>query len=133
MGVGQVGSGHVAAGGDSRVEQDRGVDADRADEPDGSDLLGDLRRGGGTPGLAEGVGQLDLVDPVVAAHKDDYEAAVLGDHGERLEQGAGRDAERVGDLGDGARPGVSTGWGASSRSGRVTVWGSAVATSTLAA
>ena len=39
---------------------------------------------------AQGVSQLDLVEPVIAAHQREQEAAVLGHHGNRLQRGPAR-------------------------------------------
>ena len=54
---------------------------------------------------AEGVGELDRVDLVVAAQHDEHEPAVLHHHGVGLEQRALRHVQRAGDLGDRGQPG----------------------------
>ena len=62
------------------------------------------RRRARAEALAQGVGELDLVDAVVAAHEGHDQPARLGHHRIGLEHVAGLDAEGVGHGGDRRRP-----------------------------
>ena len=84
--------------------------------------------------LAERVGELDLVQAMVAADEHHDHAALLGDDRYGFEQGAGGHAERARDVRrPSSCPGVGTSRGSSSSGGISTGCGSALATSTFAA
>ena len=88
------------AGRDGVVEQHRHVGADRAHRAGGADALGELVLARGPERRPERVGELDVVDLVVAAHDDQYETAAFGDHRERLQQRALGQPELARDLRD---------------------------------
>ena len=92
MVVAAVGAGHVAARGHRGVVErgDLGRGAEEAGRP--RQLLR-VRR---AEPLAQRVGELDVVDLVVAADEDHEQAARVGHHRIRLEKVPGRDAERAG-------------------------------------
>ena len=89
----------------------------------------------GAPGFAERVGQLDLVEPVVAADHDQQRLGVVADHtGSALISAPGGTSSSTQTCSTVLAPGVSTRSGASSGSGSPsTGCGVALATSTLAA
>src|SRR5512133_121669 len=70
----------------------------RPDRPAGSsEGLADLVLLGGPEVLAEGLEELHLVEPVVAAHQGEHDAPVGHDR-HRLRRGTGVDAEELGDI-----------------------------------
>ena len=100
VGVGLVGAGDVGVAVDRRVLDHRQLGADRAEEAGRAELGGDLVLARLAEGRAERVAQLDLVEAVVAADEDEDHPALLDDHRQRLEEGAGRQPEVGGDLVD---------------------------------
>ena len=132
--VGLVRADDVAAVLHGVVEQHRDVRADRADEARRADPVADLLVVGGPERGAERVGELDLVDAMVAAHEHEHEAATVRDDRKGLQQ-----RPRVGTPRRRATssivvaPGVCTRSGSGSGGGSSTGCASAVATSTLAA
>ena len=86
-----------APGRDALVEDDREVRPDGPEVARRSEALGDLVLVRGAHLAVEVVAELDVVDPVVAAHDDEHHALALRDDRERLQQRARRDAEVPGD------------------------------------
>ena len=85
---------------------------------------------------AQGIGELDLVDAVVAAHEHEHEPSRRRrrDHREGLQQGTLREPELARDLRDrGQARGGDGAPGAGGARGSSTGCGSALATSTFAA
>ena len=105
VGVLAVGARDVRARLDRVVEQDRHVDADRADVAGGPDPLGELVRARGPELGAERVLELDLVDAVVAADDHQQQPAVGDHHRVGLQQRAGRHVQAARDVGDRHQPG----------------------------
>ena len=123
-----------AVGGHRGVEQDRQLGADRPDVAGRAEALLDLVGAGGAEGLAERVLELDLVDAVVAADDHQLHGALVDDHREGLERGAGGDPERADERLDRRRARRLHELGSARvAGGSSTGWASAEATSMLAA